>query len=379
MNIIVNCINLNKGGGVQVALSLLEEFKCYLDIKFIVFYSKSLENKIEKDNYPPNFSFIYFPHSPDFLPKRYQTLKTLRKLEKSISPNFVFTIFGPAYWHPKAPHLTGYAIPHFIYPESPFWSTAGLEERLKFYLLKRIKIRFFKNDGEYFHTETEDAKDRLCRFFNIPANNILVASNSYHPVFDRLIERKFELPDKRGNEFRLITISAYYSHKNLGIINQLTNELNKQDKIFFRFVVTLPDDVFNKYFIKSDNLLNIGTVKIEDCPSIYKQCDALFLPTFLEVFSANYVEAMKMEIPILTSNLSFATNICGNAAIYFNPLDIKDIALKILELTNNKILQKELIKNGIEKLYNYDTPKQRAKKIIEFMKLKLITKQQNNV
>ena len=68
---------------------------------------------------------------------------------------------------------------------------------------------------------------------------------------------------------------------------------------------------------------------VENCPKLYNQADAMFLPTLLETFSASYPEAMKMERPILTSDLDFAKDICGDAALYFNPLDSYDIANKI--------------------------------------------------
>ena len=49
-----------------------------------------------------------------------------------------------------------------------------------------------------------------------------------------------------------------------------------------------------------DWLLAVGGVDIRECPSLYEQCDFMFLPTLLECFSASYAEAMKMRRPILT-------------------------------------------------------------------------------
>ena len=50
----------------------------------------------------------------------------------------------------------------------------------------------------------------------------------------------------------------------------------------------------------------------------------IFLPTLLKVFIAAYPEAMKIEKPIMTSNYSFATDVCQDSALYFDPLDSKD-------------------------------------------------------
>ncbi|MFK2341775.1 glycosyltransferase [Bacteroides fragilis] len=78
------------------------------------------------------------------------------------------------------------------------------------------------------------------------------------------------------------------------------------------------------------SIVNLGIIDVSKCPQLYNECDALFLPTLLECFSANYVEAMKMRKPIVTSNLPFATNVCKNAALYFDPMNAHDIVEKFL-------------------------------------------------
>ena len=74
---------------------------------------------------------------------------------------------------------------------------------------------------------------------------------------------------------------------------------------------------------------------------------------------------MKMQKPILTSDLPFAHDICGEAAEYFDPLNPEDIANKIIYLTNNIKRQKELIFRGEERLKHFETPETRAKKLLE--------------
>ena len=103
----------------------------------------------------------------------------------------------------------------------------------------------------------------------------------------------------------------------------------------------------------------------KSCPSLYKQCDALFAPTLLEIYIAAYPEAMKMRIPILTSNYSFATDICDDAALYFKPLNISDIFLKIKEIIDNKNLYNELICKGVLRVREFETAKSRAIKYVD--------------
>jgi glycosyltransferase involved in cell wall biosynthesis len=134
-----------------------------------------------------------------------------------------------------------------------------------------------------------------------------------------------------------------------------------------KFIVTLPPEDFKKLSNTDNekNLINLGKIKIDDGASLYQECDALFLPTLLECFSASYAEAMVMHKPILTSNLGFSHTVCGDAAIYFDPMNPKDMAAKIIEVYENKELQRDLIAKGKKQLENFGTAEDRAVRILK--------------
>jgi len=111
-------------------------------------------------------------------------------------------------------------------------------------------------------------------------------------------------------------------------------------------------------------VMNTGPVQPDECPSLYRECDAMFLPTLLECFSASYPEAMAMEKPILTTDMGFARSICGNAALYFKPADPEDAVKKIHTLINDKQLRNSLVEQGKKQLQTFDTPTERAEKYL---------------
>ena len=98
---------------------------------------------------------------------------------------------------------------------------------------------------------------------------------------------------------------------------------------------------------------------------LYQQTDALFLPSLLECFSANYVEAMAMSRPIITTRLGFAQTICGDAALYFNPLDSESALDQILRLRADDDLRNALVRKGLEELRRYGTAQERAHTYLE--------------
>lgn len=48
---------------------------------------------------------------------------------------------------------------------------------------------------------------------------------------------------------------------------------------------------------------------------------------------------MKMEKPIITSDLGFARSICQDAALYFKPRDARSAVEQIERLLDNPVLQ----------------------------------------
>jgi glycosyltransferase involved in cell wall biosynthesis len=138
--------------------------------------------------------------------------------------------------------------------------------------------------------------------------------------------------------------------------------------------VTLKENDFKINIGQHKQIHNIGPLSPEACPSLYNECDALFLPTLAECFSASYPEAMMMEKPIITTDLGFAKSICGKAALYFKPKDATSAASCIIQLLEDESLQNGLIQEGREQLNKFDAPKTRAKKYLEWCERYKISK-----
>lgn len=362
MKIIINTTVIQSGGGLQVTLSFLNELKSLVDDRYYVFLSSAVEQNINQESFPSNFQFILFDKSPAHLGTRYKIVTELNKATSDIKPDFVFSVFGPTYWRPKALHIMGFAVPHILYHDYEFVRSLNLRSRLEF-LYKRYEL---KANADHYITETEDASDRLRIIINNKSKKVFTVGNTYGSHFDNQI---LDSSEKRfSTKFTLITISTSSKHKNLKIIKNVLQELEKL-KVSICFVLTIKKNEFNEMFGENhEGIVNIGPVEPLDCPALYRKADALFLPTLLEVFTASYPEAMKMKKPILTSNLGFAKDICRDAALYFDPKNPKNIAETILELYSNSELQNRLILNGEKRLKDFPTARERASAYIQIGK-----------
>lgn len=366
MRLIINTSNLYVGGGVQVAVSFINELKNIgLDNVYHVYLSCVINEQIDTKSFPENFHFYIINKSPSSLKSRKKIVKKLNFLESKINPDIVFSVFGPTYWRPKNKHIMGFALVWLINPESSVFGELPLIKRIINFLEIKYKAYHVKRNADYYITETDDAKSRLARIHNIEADKIYVVGNAYNSFFDQAEFKKVKFPLRKDKEFRLITISHNYVHKNLKIIRDVIPYLRDKE-LDYKFVLTIDKISYELLFGDlKEHVINLGAINSNLCPSAYEQSDALFLPTLLECFTASYPEAMKMNKPILTSNLSFARGICKDAALYFEPQDPLDIANKIIELSLNRSLQKTIIEKGNDYLGGFETAQSRARKYVE--------------
>lgn len=80
---------------------------------------------------------------------------------------------------------------------------------------------------------------------------------------------------------------------------------------------------------------------------------ALVYPSMFEGFGVPVIEAMKSEVPVLTSENSSMQEIGENAALYFNAQDHTDIADKMMLIYKDETLRKDLIEKGRAQVLKY--------------------------
>ncbi|MBD5329686.1 MAG: glycosyltransferase family 4 protein [Bacteroides sp.] len=368
MRILINISNHLVGGGLQVAESFLKECVKFPTNEYHVVYRSSLKEKLGIDKISAE-SFI-FHELPDL--KLHQLSDALSKLEKEINPEVVFSVFGPTYWHSKAPQIMGYAIPHYIYPESPYWKILAWKERLKLRLKEKIHLYFIKRDATSVICETTDASTRISNKLKSPKKKYFTVSNTFGQQFLNNPKTPFsgKLPEKTSADFWLLTISSFYPHKNLSVIPAVLDSLKNKGIQNINFILTIPQEDYERIIPERyrRNVHTLGFVNMEECPDLYEKSDAVFLPTLLECFSANYPEAMISQRPLLTSDLSFARSVCEDAALYFNPLNPEDIAKKIQMVLTNPELRKKLVTAGSKRVLEFPNAEERARRYLEICK-----------
>ncbi|MBK8375542.1 MAG: glycosyltransferase family 4 protein [Sphingomonadales bacterium] len=102
-----------------------------------------------------------------------------------------------------------------------------------------------------------------------------------------------------------------------------------------------------------DGIRQLGYVTDEELRSLYEAASAYVMPSLLEGFGIPAVEAMTLGCPVIASNVSALPEVCGDAALYFDPLDPADIARAMLQIVGDAALRDTLRAAGIVRAARY--------------------------
>nr|AUN37321.1 glycosyl transferase group 1 [uncultured bacterium] len=101
--------------------------------------------------------------------------------------------------------------------------------------------------------------------------------------------------------------------------------------------------------VAKGNAMWLQHVPDEELSTIFQNACALALPSLYEGFGLPLVEAFASGIPVLTSNVSAMPEVAGNAAVYVDPLDEKQIADGLQRILVDEGLRAELVSLGTER------------------------------
>ena len=359
---LINASNLKAGGGLQVADSICCQLNRFHGHNFIVVLSSFLSNTKDRIKAYNNVETIQYD-----IPNSIQSIvfgkdAVLDGLVQKKSVDAVLTVFGPSRWKPKKPHLCGFALSQMVIPESPYFKRMGVAERFKWRLWGLIRIVSFKGSAKSFWTENPYISERL----KILLGNVEVhtVSNYYNQVFDK--PELWNLhPLDSFDGITCLSVSSYYPHKNFPILIGAAKVLKKKYPDFkFRFVLTFDEGMMNIPAEYRESFVFIGKVDVSECPDLYRQSNLMVMPTLLECFTATYAEAMRMELPIVTTDMEFARGLCEDAACYYNAVDEESCADAIYRVASDKLYAKDLVEKGKRQLAKYDNYEQRADKLV---------------
>lgn len=104
---------------------------------------------------------------------------------------------------------------------------------------------------------------------------------------------------------------------------------------------------------KNPDIIFTGYISDQELFDLYRKAELFIYPSLYEGFGIPPLEAMACGCPVVVSRASSLPEICGNAAVYVDPLDVDDMKRAICEIVGNSKLRQELIIKGKERVKSF--------------------------
>lgn len=221
---------------------------------------------------------------------------------------------------------------------------------------------------------SNNTKKDLIEYSNVDEKKVsviyLAADKKYKNIPN--INKK-RLEDKYGIKFPFILyIGSLSPRKNLPCLIKAFRKLKKQTDLQHKLVIGggkkwKADEIIKTVDgeMKKD-IIFTGHIDDQDVPFLYNLADLFVYPSFYEGFGLPILEAMACNCPVICSNTSSMLEVGGDAAIYFNPYNYKELTEKIIKVLKDKELKNQLITLGQKNILKFSW-KKTAYKILNLL------------
>ncbi len=257
---------------------------------------------------------------------------------------------------PRAAQAILFHKPQFIY-EPRYTRVEVFHSRLANGFARRRLLRSLPATQLVF-CQTQTAAERFRRFLGYTGDIAIMPNAVSRFVTADVPPAAPAVFERLRGRFVLFCLTKFYGHKNLEIFPEVfRRHADALRNVSVIFTVRADQHSRAGAFLRAietpelrDHLVNVGPVEQHELAGYYGHSQGLILPTLLESFSGTYLEAMQYRRPILTSDLDFARDVCGDAAEYFDPFDPAAVRDAILRVRDSSDRRDELVRLGQHRL-----------------------------
>jgi len=348
-NIIISAINITSGGTLSILNDCLTYASDNLSNNYNIIALVNDKNNFDFDN----IKFIEYPLSKkSWINRLFYEYIYFYFISKKLNPYLWLSL------HDMTPNVKAKKRAVYCHNPSPFYQTNQLDRKFnkKFWLFTKFYeyiYRFNIDKNDYVIVQQDWLRNEFKKRFKI--DNVIVANPNIKIPTGIKNENKI----KSSKQFEFFYPSFPRTFKNFEVICEAAKILKKErtENIKIHLTIDGTENKYSKYIYQKyqkNNLLDfMGLVSREEVFKMYDKIDALIFPSKLETWGMPITEFKDFNKPIFLSDLEYAHETIGDYSKvkFFNPLDSKALADRILNFINNDLEFDDHIAQKIDQPY----------------------------
>jgi glycosyltransferase involved in cell wall biosynthesis len=240
------------------------------------------------------------------------------------------------------------SIPHVTFVQRPLVYSAETRRLVKWHQRYRMPVirsaigRSVRSAHKTFvHTPTELRS--VATQFGIPEDKIQIVLPPPRAL-SRTAEPAPELRPMRDvpEDRRLLFVGQLFKHKNVGLVADAMPELRRRFSDVTLFVIGPPTHEFQH----GPDVVYLGAVPDGALREAYELASVLVMPSLHETIGLPMPEAMSAGTPVVAADRPYAHDVCGEAALFFDPQSRSDLIAKLSMVLEDSALRATLQERG---------------------------------
>jgi glycosyltransferase involved in cell wall biosynthesis len=218
-----------------------------------------------------------------------------------------------------------------------------------FRLWYRVLVPLLGKVSRTVLTVSEFSRQEIASAFGVPRDKISVVVEGGEHILripaDTTAIQRFGLS---GRPY-ILAVSSMAAHKNFQLVLDAISCLGNPP-----FDVAIAGGANPRVFgvsgmVDCERVKWLGYVSDAELRALYESAICFVFPSLYEGFGIPPLEAMNCGCPVLASLAASIPEVCGDAALYFDPHDADELATLLLRVANDSALCAELVMKGHER------------------------------
>jgi glycosyltransferase involved in cell wall biosynthesis len=205
-------------------------------------------------------------------------------------------------------------------------------------MMREFRLRMMLRNTEHLVVSSIAAENDFRKFYKLRSDlkvhvlNFVSMIDNYTPIEEEGLREKYRLPEKY-----FIVSNQFHRHKNHAVLLKALAILKDRNRpVHIAMTGKMPESDTSVYIrdlhelMKENGLQDqvtfLGVIPRNDQLNLMKHSQAVVQPSLFEGWSTVIEDATAMEVPVIASNLDVNIEQLGDAGLFFDPNEEKELA-----------------------------------------------------